>query len=218
MIAPSLLAADFGHLEKEIELVNRSEADWIHLDIMDGLFVPNLSVGTPVVEAVSRLSTKELDVHLMIIRPERYFEKFRSAGADILTIHIEASVHLHRAVEEIKSLGMKAGISLNPHTPVSMLEEIIGFADLILVMSVNPGFGGQQFIPSTVEKIRKLKALINDTGSEALIEVDGGIDEKNAGMIFEAGADVLVAGTSVFRTPDPIKAIHQLKEAGQHQN
>ena len=213
MIAPSLLAADFGHLEKEIEMVNKSEADWIHLDIMDGVFVPNISIGIPVVEAVSRLSTKELDVHLMIIQPERYIERFRSAGADILTVHAEASTHLHRTIEEIKNLGMKAGVTLNPHTPVQVLEEIITYVDMVLIMSVNPGFGGQKFIPSSLDKIRKLKQLITDSGSQALIEVDGGVDSGNAGQLFEAGVDILVAGTSVFRAPDPIKAIHDLKSA-----
>lgn len=213
MIAPSLLAADFGHLEREIAMVNKSEADWIHLDIMDGVFVPNISIGIPVVEAVSRLSTKELDVHLMIVQPERYLEKFRSAGADILTVHAEASTHLHRTVEEIKSLGMKAGVTLNPHTPVQVLEEIITYVDMVLIMSVNPGFGGQKFIPSSLDKIRKLKELIYASGSEALIEVDGGVDNTNAGLLFDAGADILVAGTSVFRSADPLKAIHDLKTA-----
>jgi len=213
MVAPSLLAADFGHLEREIEMINKSEADWIHLDIMDGVFVPNLSIGTPVVEAVSKISTKELDVHLMITKPEQYLERFRNAGADILTVHFEASIHLHRTVEEIRNLGMKAGVAINPHTAVSELEEIISYVDLVLIMSVNPGFGGQKFIPTSPDKIRKLRNLINDTNSNALIEVDGGIDETNAGMIFEAGANVLVAGTSVFRSGDPVKAIHELKTA-----
>lgn len=213
MIAPSLLAADFGHLEKEIEMLNKSEADWIHLDIMDGVFVPNISIGIPVVEAVSRLSTKELDVHLMIVQPERYIERFRSAGADILTVHAEASTHLHRAIEEIKNLGMKAGVTLNPHTPVQVLEEIITYVDMVLIMSVNPGFGGQKFIPSSLDKIRKLKQMITASGSQALIEVDGGVDSSNAGQLFEVGVDILVAGTSVFRAPDPIKAIHDLKSA-----
>ncbi|MBN1159214.1 MAG: ribulose-phosphate 3-epimerase [Bacteroidales bacterium] len=215
LIAPSLLAADFGRLQQEIDaVVNKSEADMLHMDVMDGLFVPNFSIGIPVVEAARKYCTKPLDVHLMIVKPERYLEAFHSAGASFLTVHLEASKHLNRTIQEIKRLGMKAGVSLNPHTTVSLLEEIITELDLVLIMSVNPGFGGQRFIPSSLDKIKKLRKLIDETGSHALIEVDGGIDEINAGMIFEAGADILVAGTSVFRSSDPVKAILQLKNAG----
>ncbi len=212
-IAPSLLAADFGRLQQEIEMVNNSEADWLHMDIMDGLFVPNISIGIPIVKAAKKFSSKPLDVHLMIVEPERYLESFYNAGASILTVHVEASKHLHRTVHEIQKLGMKAGVSLNPHTPISTLEEIIIDLDLVLIMSVNPGFGGQQFIRASLDKIKKLKKLIDNTGSTALIEVDGGIDESNAGMVFEAGANILVAGTSVFHSPDPVMTIHQLKNA-----
>ncbi len=210
LIAPSLLAADFSNLRKDIEMVNSSEAGWFHLDIMDGVFVPNISFGLPVVKAVKKLAKKPLDVHLMIIEPEKYLHKFRDAGADILTVHMEACRHLHRTVQEIRELGIKAGVSLNPHTPVSALEEIIPFIDLVLIMSVNPGFGGQQFIETSYEKIRKTKAIIKESGSPALIEVDGGVDIANAGRLFAAGVDVLVAGTTVFTAPDPAGMIHKL--------
>ncbi len=213
LIAPSLLAADFGRLQQEIEMVNNSKADWLHMDIMDGLFVPNISIGIPVVKTAKKYSKKPLDVHLMIVEPERYLVSFCNAGASILTVHVEAAKHLHRTVHEIQKLGMKAGVSLNPHTPISTLEEIIADIDLVLIMSVNPGFGGQQYIPSSTSKIKKLKKLIEDTGSAALIEVDGGIDERNAGMIFDAGANVLVAGTSVFHSPDPAETIQRMKNA-----
>jgi ribulose-phosphate 3-epimerase len=212
-IAPSILAADFGNLQKEIALVNSSEADWIHLDVMDGVFVPNLSFGLPVVEAVHLHASKPLDVHLMIIEPERYLKDFRDAGAFQLTVHQEACRHLHSTVHEIKNLGMKSGVSLNPHTPVNTLEEIISDLDLVLIMTVNPGFGGQKFIPQSYAKIKKLKKLIESSGSGALIEVDGGIDLTNAGMLFEAGADVLVAGTTVFGADDPVAMIKALKMA-----
>ena len=213
-IAPSLLAANFANLQQAVELVNESEADFVHLDIMDGQFVPNISFGMPVIQTVKKIAKKPLDVHLMIVQPERYFEKFKQSGADWLTIHMEACIHLHRALQEIKELGMKAGVALNPHTPVSSLEEIITFADLVLIMSVNPGFGGQEFIGTSYEKIRKTKKLIVSSGSGALIEVDGGIDVNNAGKLFEAGADILVAGTTVFHSPDVLKTIHELKYAG----
>ena len=215
LIAPSLLAADFTNLQHEIGLLNESEADWLHLDVMDGVFVPNISIGIPIVEAVKKCSKKPLDVHLMMVEPERYLEAFRDAGADILTVHIEASRHLQRTVEEIKRLGMKAGVSLNPHTTVSSLECIIRDLDLVLIMSVNPGFGGQQYIPASTDKIRELRQLIGETDSQALIEVDGGIDENNAGMIFDAGANVLVAGTTVFHSDDPVAMIRRLKDAGR---
>jgi ribulose-phosphate 3-epimerase len=213
-IAPSLLAANFANLQNAVELVNESEAGFIHLDIMDGQFVPNISFGVPVIQAVKKIAKKPLDVHLMIVHPERYFEKFKQSGADWLTVHMEACIHLHRALQEIRELGMKAGVALNPHTPVSSLEEIITFADLVLIMSVNPGFGGQEFIETSYEKIRKTKKLIVSSGSGALIEVDGGIDVNNAGKLFEAGADILVAGTTVFHSRDVLKTIHELKTAG----
>lgn len=213
-IAPSLLAANFANLQNAVELVNDSEASFVHLDIMDGQFVPNISFGVPVIQAVKKIAKKPLDVHLMIVHPERYFEKFKQSGADWLTVHMEACIHLHRALQEIRELGMKAGVALNPHTPVSSLEEIITFADLVLIMSVNPGFGGQEFIETSYEKIRKTKNLIVSSGSGALIEVDGGIDMNNAGKLFEAGADILVAGTTVFHSRDVLKTIHELKTAG----
>jgi len=215
LIAPSLLAADFANLQRDIEMINASEADWFHLDIMDGVFVPNISFGLPVVEAVKRLARKPLDVHLMIVEPEKYLRKFREAGADVLTVHAEACRHLHRTVHEIKELGMKAGVSLNPHTPVSSLEEIISCVDLVLIMSVNPGFGSQQLIETSYEKIRKTSALIRESGCHALIEVDGGVNMNNAPLLFDAGIDILVAGTEVFSAPDPVRRIHELRMAGE---
>jgi len=212
LIAPSLLAADFSNLRHDIELVNQSEADWLHLDIMDGMFVPNISFGIPVVQAVKNNARKPLDVHLMIVKPERYLEMFRDAGADRLTVHLEACKHLHRTLQEIRELGMKAGVALNPHTPVSSLEEIITFADQILIMSVNPGFGGQKFIETSYDKIRKTRSLITKSGSQALIEVDGGVEIHNAGLLYEAGVDILVAGTAVFGAKDPVKMIRELKK------
>jgi len=213
-IAPSLLAANFANLQDAVELINKSEAAFVHLDIMDGQFVPNISFGMPVIQAVKKIAQKPLDVHLMIVRPERYFEKFKQSGADWLTVHFEACDHLHGALQEIRELGMKAGVALNPHTPVSSLEEIIPFADLVLIMTVNPGFGGQAFIETSYEKIRKTKKLIVSSGSGALIEVDGGIDLSNAGRLFDAGADILVTGTTVFHSPDALRTIHELKTAG----
>jgi ribulose-phosphate 3-epimerase len=214
LIAPSLLAADFTCLQKDVEMVNTSEADWFHMDIMDGVFVPNISFGIPVVQAVKKIATKPLDVHLMIMEPEKYLHKFRDAGADILTVHIEVCRHLHRTIEEIKELGMKAGVTLNPHTPVESLKEIISFVDMVLVMSVNPGFGGQKFIGTSYEKIRKTRSMIEESGSGALIEVDGGVDLTNAADLFEAGANILVTGTAVFKATDPAAVIRQLKQAG----
>ncbi len=212
IVSPSLLAADFMNLGKEMEMVNRSEAEWVHLDIMDGVFVPNISYGLPVVEQIKKASRKVLDVHLMIVQPERYVEAFRKAGADILTVHAEASAHLHRTLQQIKACGMKAGVALNPHTPVGTLEDIIGEADVVLVMSVNPGFGGQSFIAHAVEKVRKLKRLIKEAGSGALIEVDGGVNTETGRLLVEAGADALVAGSFVFRSEHPEETIRELKE------
>ena len=213
MIAPSLLSADFLNLGRDIEMVNRSEADWFHCDIMDGRFVPNISFGIPVVKAISQLAEKPLDVHLMIVEPEKYFEAFVKAGADIITFHYEASTHIHRAVQQLKALGVKAGVVLNPHTPIAVLEDIIGDLDLVLLMSVNPGFGGQKFIERTYEKIRMLRRMLNEQGLSTLIEVDGGVNTDNAASLFEAGADVLVAGNAVFKSEDPEETIHLLKNS-----
>ncbi len=213
LIAPSLLSADFSNLKADIEMVNKSNADWFHLDVMDGMFVPNISFGMPIIKAIKKLAKKPLDVHLMIVQPERYISDFRKAGADILTIHYEASTHLHRSIAEIKSNGMKAGVVLNPHTPVNVLVDIISDLDLVLLMSVNPGFGGQTFINNTYNKITKLKNLIEKTNSNALIEIDGGVTLDNASKLFEAGADVLVAGNTVFSSDDPINTIKKLKQS-----
>jgi ribulose-phosphate 3-epimerase len=211
IIAPSLLSADFSNLQSAVHLVENSEADWYHLDVMDGMFVPNISFGLPVISALKPHATKVFDVHLMIEQPGRYAEAFKKAGADILTVHIEACTHLHRDIQLIKSLGMQAGIALNPHTPVSLLADVIADIDLICLMSVNPGFGGQQFIPHTLHKIKLAKQLIQSTGSKALIEIDGGVTLTNAASIIEAGADVLVAGNTVFGASNPTQAIAQLK-------
>ena len=211
LIAPSLLSADFLHLEDDIEMVNCSEADWFHCDIMDGRFVPNISFGIPVVQAIKKKAQKPLDVHLMIVEPEKYFEAFAKAGADIITFHYEASTHIHRSVQQIKALGLKAGVVLNPHTPVSVLEDILCDLDLVLLMSVNPGFGGQKFIERTYKKIKKLRSMINEQKTNTLIEVDGGVNTENAKALFEAGADVLVAGNAVFKSEKPIETIKKLK-------
>jgi ribulose-phosphate 3-epimerase len=211
LLSPSLLSADFGNLQRDIEMINKSEADWFHLDIMDGVFVPNISFGFPVIKYIKKHARKPLDVHLMIIDPDRYVEQFQKAGADILTVHYETCNHLHRTVQNIKSLGIKAGVSLNPHTPVSVLEDIIADLDLVLIMSVNPGFGGQKFIPNALEKIKKLKKLINEKKSNALIEVDGGVDGTNAKQLIDAGCDVLVAGNYIFGSADQLKTISELK-------
>lgn len=212
IVSPSLLSADFLHLGKDVEMVNRSEAEWVHLDIMDGVFVPNISYGLPVVAQIKSASSKLLDVHLMIVQPERYIEDFRKAGADILTVHIEASTHLHRTIQQIKAAGMKAGVALNPHTPINQLEEIIRDIDVVLLMSVNPGFGGQSFIGQAVEKTAKLRKLIEATDSHALIEIDGGVNYDTGRKLVQAGADALVAGSFVFKSQNPEEIIHGLKE------
>jgi ribulose-phosphate 3-epimerase len=210
-IAPSILAADFANLQKEVEMLNASAADYIHVDIMDGVFVPNISFGIPVTEAIHRHATKPLDVHLMIINPELYVEDFVKAGASIVTVHVEACTHLHRTLQEIKRLGVAAGVALNPHTPIELLTEVLEEVDLVCVMSVNPGFGGQKFIEHSYAKVANLKNLILKKGAKTQIEVDGGVSEQNAKRLIEAGADILVAGSFVFRAPDPIKAIASLK-------
>jgi ribulose-phosphate 3-epimerase len=211
IIAPSLLSANFLKLEQDCEMLNASAAEWFHLDVMDGRFVPNISIGLPLISAIRKSTQKVCDVHLMIEEPEKYAQAFKDAGADVLTVHVEACRHLHRNIQQIKSLGMKAGVALNPHTPVSSIEEIIADVDLVCVMSVNPGFGGQKFIPATLLKIKQLKQLIKEKQSSALIEVDGGVTLENAASIIQAGADVLVAGNTVFASTSPIDTIKQLK-------
>jgi ribulose-phosphate 3-epimerase len=213
LIAPSLLSADFLNLGSDVEMINNSDADWFHCDVMDGIFVPNISFGLPVIQAVKKLATKPLDVHLMIAEPDRYFETFKNAGADILTFHYEACTHIHRAVQKIKSLDMKAGIVLNPHTPVCMLEDIVADLDLVLIMSVNPGFGGQKFIEHTYEKVKKLREMIDKQNVKTLIEVDGGVSTQNATALFEIGANVLVAGNAIFKSENPLEIIKQLKNS-----
>jgi ribulose-phosphate 3-epimerase len=213
VIAPSLLSADFGNLEREIQMLNRSQADWIHLDVMDGVFVPNISFGMPVIKRVRQLSEKPLDVHLMIVQPERYIHTFKEVGADMLTVHWEASTHLHRTISQIKEEGMLAGVALNPHTPVAGLEDIINDVNLVLIMSVNPGFGGQKFIKRALHKISELREMIERNSSEALIEVDGGVCQDNIADIVSAGADAVVAGNAVFKAEDPEIAIQNLKNA-----
>lgn len=211
-VSPSLLSADFGNLARDVEMLNNSSADMIHLDVMDGVFVPNISFGFPVIEAVSRLARKPLDVHLMIVEPQNYIAQVRDCGAAIMNVHQEACVHLHRTVEAIKKEGMKAAVTLNPATPVCLLEDIISDLDMVLLMSVNPGFGGQKFITGTLQKVRRLRELIARTGSHAEIEVDGGVNSQTAPLLAEAGADILVAGSYVFKDPDPAAAIKGLGE------
>lgn len=211
IVAPSILAADFGNLQRDINMVNESQADWIHVDIMDGVFVPNISFGFPVLEAVKRHARKPLDVHLMIVNPEKFVDEFAKAGAASISVHVEACPHLHRNIQQIKAAGCKAGVALNPHTSVRSLENIIQDLDLVCVMSVNPGFGAQKFIPHTYQKIKELKSLIESTGSQALIEIDGGVNQGNAKALLDAGASVLVAGNFVFTAQDPTAVIGQLK-------
>ncbi len=211
IIAPSVLSADFAHLQKDFEFLNDSEAEFIHIDVMDGVFVPNISFGFPVIQAMRPLTTKTFDVHLMIVEPDKYVDAFKDAGAEILSVHIEACTHLHRTIQKIHSSGMKAGVAVNPHTSISLLEDTIRDIDLICLMSVNPGFGGQQFIENTYEKILRLKDLITKRNSKALIEIDGGVSLQNARKLVECGADVLVAGNAVFRSENPAQTIHALK-------
>ncbi len=213
VIAPSVLSADFGNLARDCEMINRSEADWFHVDVMDGVFVPNISFGMPVIKHINKHATKLLDVHLMIVQPERYIKDFKAVGADILTVHYEACTHLHRTIQEIKAEGMKAGVSLNPHTPVSVLEDIIADIDLVLIMSVNPGFGGQSFIENAYKKVSECKALADKYNPELYIEVDGGVNDQNAPKLVEAGANALVAGSFIFKSEDPETTISKLKNS-----
>ena len=212
LISPSLLAANFLNLQGEMEMINKSEADWLHLDVMDGMFVPNISFGFPVIEAVAKVCKKPLDVHFMIEQPERYIKQTAKAGAMMMNVHYEACRHLHRTIQEIHETGMKAGVTLNPSTPVSVLEDIINDVDMVLLMSVNPGFGGQKFIENTIKKIGRLRQLIKESGSQALIEVDGGVQAETAPRLVKAGVDVLVSGSYVFKSTDPYATIHALKE------
>lgn len=211
LVSPSLLSANFICLERDIEMINRSEADWLHMDIMDGVFVPNISFGFPVLEAVSKACTKPLDVHFMIVHPEQYIDRTAKLGAMMMNVHYEACPHLHRTIQQIHDAGMKAGVTLNPSTPVSALEDIIEDVDMVLLMSVNPGFGGQKFIPNTLKKARRLRQLIEASGSKALIEVDGGVQNETAPLLVKAGVDVLVSGSYIFKSPDPLATIHDLK-------
>ncbi|MBX2948739.1 MAG: ribulose-phosphate 3-epimerase [Crocinitomicaceae bacterium] len=211
IISPSVLSCDFANIQRDVEMINNSTADWFHVDVMDGVFVPNISFGFPVISAIKKHAAKPLDVHLMIANPDQYIEAFKKAGADWLTVHYEACTHLHRTIQVIKANGMKAGVALNPHTSVEVLEDILPELDLVLIMSVNPGFGGQKFIPHALKRVARLKELINKTGSSALIEVDGGVNLETGKQLLEAGADALVAGSFVFNSPDPTQTIQDLK-------
>lgn len=215
IVSPSLLGADFLDLKSEVEMINRSEAEWLHMDIMDGVFVPNISFGFPVMDAVAKICKKSLDVHLMIVHPEQYIKNVAQVGAQIMTVHYEACTHLHRTVQEIHATGMKAGVALNPSTPVCMLEDIISDLDLVLLMSVNPGFGGQKFIENTIKKVEQLRQLIQKSGSDALIEADGGIQDETASRLVKAGVNVLVSGSYVFKSTNPVSTIHALRELKQ---
>lgn len=212
LIAPSVLAADFANLQRDVEMINNSEADWFHIDIMDGVFVPNISFGMPVLQAISKHARKTVDVHLMIVEPDRFIKDFAKLGANILTVHYEASIHLHRTLQAIKAEGMKAGVAINPHTSVDLLKDVIKDIDLVCVMSVNPGFGGQSFINNTYSKVQRLKEIIISNNAETLIEIDGGVTDKNAAQLIKAGADVLVAGSYVFKAEDQIETIKGLKK------
>ena len=218
LIAPSVLSADFGNLRRDIELINNSEADWFHIDIMDGVFVPNISFGFPVLKAIQKHAKKPLDVHLMIVDPDRYTQTFKEAGADILTFHIEACTHLHRSIQNIKQAGMKAGVALNPHTPIHLLEDIIADIDLVCLMSVNPGFGGQKFIPQTINRVRELRNLLDVSYPDVIIQIDGGVDLNNATQLIEAGADNLVAGTSVFKALHREDTVNKFYEIAKNVN
>ena len=211
LVAPSILSADFANIQRDVEMINSSKADWFHVDIMDGVFVPNISFGFPVIKAIKKHAKKPLDVHLMIVNPDQYITEFKNAGADVLTVHYEACTHLHRTLQAIKAAGMKTGVALNPHTPVSVLEDILIDTDLVCMMSVNPGFGGQKFIENTYNKVAALKKMIQSKGCKTLIEIDGGVDLNNYKKLVDTGADVLVAGNTVFSSKEPVKTIEQLK-------
>lgn len=212
LISPSLLAANFANLEKDLEIINKSQADWLHIDIMDGVFVPNISFGFPVLKYVAQLSNKPLDVHLMIVQPEKFINEVKELGAMMMNVHYEACPHIHRVIQQIKDSGMKAGVTLNPGTPVSMLNDIIADVDMVLLMSVNPGFGGQKFITHTIDKVKELRELINKSNSKALIEIDGGVNMQTGKELVDAGADVLVAGNAIFKAPDILKTIQEMKD------